>query len=220
MKNKLKRTNETYLSDDELIIFDLLFDTNDTVNSLIGGKDFELHHNYQSHNLNVIQLKDTFDKFVNDGLMRLKLVVPGKIEKILTYVGLTEKGGVLWEKERCPLWEKFVADISSEEKDYWELSIYSPTLEAAKEFIEISHECHLYDLEDKNKIEIQQIEGKDIDYLIPWKVFNKLYRIKAQLSERHGTEKSIETDWELYEKKMKWWRDVNELQNLQNTLSI
>ncbi len=220
MKSKLMRTSETYLSDDELIIFDVLFDSEIPINALKAGEDFSLRFNYPSHDLNVDELIDTIDKLVSIGLIRLNLSVTPKNKQIITFVGLTEKGGNLWEQERSPIWGKYVIDSCSDERGYWELSVYSTTLEIAKEFIEVSHECHLHELMDKNKIEIQQIEGKDADYLSPWKVFNKLYRIKAQLSEKDGTEHSIETNWGLYKKKMKWWGDVKELQTLKNTLGI
>ncbi len=220
MKEKIKRTNKTELSDDELIIFDVLFDCNAPVNALKKGEEFSWHFNYPSHDLDEGELKDTIERFVSNGLMRLKLTVFPKNNQIVSFVGLTEKGGKLWEKERLPIWEKYVFDSSSDCKGFWELSIFSLTLEAARDFLVIAQECKLYELMDPNDLKISELKGKDAEDLIPWKIFDKLYEIKSRLSERIGTENSPETDWEHYQLKSMWWRDVEELQMLQNKISI
>jgi hypothetical protein len=96
MKHMLNRTNKTFLTNDELIIFDLMFDIDVPINFLKSGEDFSLMFNYQSHSLNTNEVKDTIEKFVKDDLMRLKLGVMPKDNQIVTIVGLTEKGGNLW----------------------------------------------------------------------------------------------------------------------------
>ena len=134
----MNRTNETDLSDDELIIFDVLFDGNVPINSLKSGEDFSLGFNCDSHRLNSIELKQFIEKSVSNGNLQysLGLIPHNSTGNIITYVGLTEKGGSLWEKERKPIWENYIFDSSSDENGYWELSIFSPTLEIAKQIFE------------------------------------------------------------------------------------
>ena len=216
----LKRKNKTSLTDDELIIFDVLFDTFVPINFLKCGEEFSLIFNYPSHSLDVNKLKDTIDRFVRNGLMRFKLNVMPKDDKIVTFIGLTENGGDLWEKERLPIWDKFVSDSSYNFKGFWELSVSSPSLETAKAFINIAQECNLYELKDPNDIEVDEIKGIYLKEFMPWKSFNKVYKLKALLLDNDESENSPETDWELYSKKSIWWRDADELQRLHEKLGI
>ena len=197
----LKRTNKTSLTDDELIIFDVMFDIDVPINFLKSGEDFSLMFNYQSHSLNTNDLKDAIEKLVKDDLMRLKLGVIPKDNKIVTLVGLTENGGSLWEMERLPIWERFVSDSSYDYKGYWELSISSPTIDAAKGFLRVAQECNLYELIDPNDVKIFELQGKDAEDLIPWKAFNKVYEVKSRLSDQNDAEICSKTDWELYQLK-------------------
>ena len=220
MKEMLKRNNNTSLSDDELIIFDVLFDTFAPINFLKCGDDFELMFNHPSHSLDVNRLKDTIERFVKNNLMRFKLNVFPKDDQIVTFIGLTEKGGDLWEKERLPIWDKFISDSSYDYKGFWELSVSSPSLETAKKFIKIAQECKLYELMNPNDIEVDELRGSDLRDLIPWKTFDKIYEIKSRLSDNDSTENGPETDWKLYRLKSLWWRDADELQRLHEKINI
>jgi hypothetical protein len=219
MEEKLKRTNKTNLSDNELILFDVLFDSNVPINALVGGEEFSLRFNYPSHDLDVNQLKDTIEKFVRDGSMKYGLAVIPRDERIVTYVGLTKRGGALWENERLPIWERYVSDSSSDFNGFWELSIFSPNLEAAKEFLEAAKSCNLYELHDPTEILINNIEGKEND-LIPWKNFKRMFELKSRLSERIEFESSCTTEWNLYHSQINWWRNVKELDLLKNKIGI
>ena len=216
----IKRNNNTSLTDDELVIFDVLFDTFVPLNFLRCGEDFSLIFNYPSHSLDVNKLKDTIQRFVRNGLMKFKLNVIPKDEQIVTFIGLTKNGGELWEKERLPIWDKFVSDSSYNYKGYWELSISSPSLETATVFITIAQECKLYELINPNDIEVDEIKGSDLEDFLPWKAFDKVYELKARLLDNDETENSSETDWELYRQKSIWWRDADELHRLHEKLSI
>jgi hypothetical protein len=216
----MKRTNETDLSNDELILFDVLFNYNVPINALKNGVEFSLNFNCQSHNLDVNELRDTIERFVSKGQMKFKLCVMPKDKQIVTFVCLTENGGNIWEKEHLPIWESYVRDSSSHCNGFWELSIFSPTMETAMGFLEIAQECNLYELMDNNDIIINEIRGKDTDLLIPWKYFDRLYELKSRLAEKKKLGNSKETDWDHYNSNIMWWRDVDELQLLKDKTSI
>jgi len=220
MQMDIRRSNETDLSDDQLIIFDVLFDSYCTVNSLKKGGGFSSRFNCASHAIDINELKDTLERLVTDGFMRFKLDVSGRNKQIVTYVGLTEKGGNLWEKERLPIWGKYVIDSSYHYKGFWELSIVSPTLEVAKDFIEIAQECKMYELMDPNDLTIAEIQGDETESLIPWKQFDKWYEITSHLSDKTESVNFHQVNWALYESKLMWWRDVKELQTLTNKISL
>ncbi len=212
MGKKFKRTNQTDLTDDELILFDVLFDSVVPINALKSGEEFLSEFNCPGHDLDAAELKAAIEKFVGIGVMRLNSIPVPKTGQRVASVGLTEKGGLLWERERAPIWEKYVSDCSSDETGFWELSVYSPSLEIAREFVEASHECHLYELKNPGDLKILGIDDKKRGNLIPWKTFDKLYKISSRLSDAMHTENSPPTDWETYREKMKWWRNVEELQ--------
>ncbi len=213
MNNKIIRTNQTELSDDELIIFDLLFDSYQSVNSLKKGDNVTIGLNYPiSHQIETTELISVVETFVDMGLMKFKLGFIPEQNQIYPRVGLTEKGGNLWEKERLPDWEKYVADSSSDENGFWELSISSPSLKTAKHFMLVVQECKLYELSDPRKFEILENQVKETEPLIPWKTFGTVYEIKSRLSERMGSGNRPLTDWKLYQKKARCWRTVKELQ--------
>jgi len=216
MKINIKRSHATELSDDELILFDVLFDSYTSVNSLKKEDEFSLRFNYKSHAMNANELKDTIERFVANGLMRFKLCVHGRNNEIVTYVGLTEKGGKLWEMERLPIWDKFVTDSSYDYNGFCELAIISPNLQVAKDFIKIAQECKLYELSDPIDLEIEELQKEETKEIIPWKTFDKLYKITSRLSDRTGRESPQDTNWVLYETKLMWWRTVDELQMLKH----
>lgn len=204
------------LSADELILLDVLFDKNVPINRLIKGENFLLSFNCSSHNLDLQELMKVIEKFVNNGLMKLTInAFPGK-NQFETYIGLTEKGGLLWEQERLPIWVKYVCESTLYNNGFCELSVYSPSLKTAKDFIEISQECNLYEFLSSNDFKISEVQKKEAANIIPWKNFDQLFKITSQLSTRMDSEKGLDTDWDLYKVKMKFWRNVEELQIVQN----
>ena len=209
--SNLERTNKTNLSEDELIIFDVLFASNVPIVALKGGDDFSLIFNYCSHNLDIDELVDTINSFVSREFVHLELTAIKRTKRIITFVGLTEKGGKLWEEERGPDWEKYVIDSSSDENGVWELTISSPSLETAKDFIITSHECKLYELKDPNNFSIQEMNGRESNRIVPWKAFNRYFQIKTKLSEKISVKEKSRIKWDIYNRRMRWWRNVEEL---------
>lgn len=212
----LKRTYKTDLSDDELLIFDVLFDSKVEVNALIGGEDFETNFNCPSHELEIIDLGRAINNFVKNGLVRLYLAERINGKTFSTYVELTEDGGGFWEKERRPDWDKFVADLSSDEKGFWEVRVFSSTVDTAKKFIMTAHACGLYELEDVNSLMVHKVALSERVAIVPWKKFENAYWVTSKISRKSNDSGKREIDWELYREKIDWWRSVEELMEYQN----
>lgn len=205
-----KRSKKTNLSNEELYLFDALFDSNIIVSALAGEVN-DLGLSCSNHKLSSNQLVNIVNKFIGKDLMRLKLISLTKINKIYTTAGLTPMGGKLWEDERDPIWENFIIDNSSNEKGFWELTVLSPSLDTAKTFLKISNCCNLYKLKYPDNLSYDQVCSKKEH--IPWKDFPNLFRICAELAKPIDKGRT-RIDWKLYQNHLKWWRTVSELELL------
>jgi hypothetical protein len=216
MENPLKRTYTTSLTDDELILFDALFSGGRQFDCLKQGEDFEEIHNFPySHHLNDLELQETITRFLSQGLMMTwneRFPALGSIR----FIGLTEKGGVLWEKERTPDWNLYCEDSSGDENGYWELSVSSPSLETAELFLKTARECGLYTCRIPDELRYNTREGTE---LIDWKTFPAIHEITVRLAERDEDnclvppyEASLPhiDGWNYYEQHRQWWRTINE----------
>jgi len=94
----LKRTKETNLSEEELLILDVLFDARDRFESLIKENYASWHNLPYSHNLETNVLRDLINRLVENGILTSH---PSDFDGRIFY-GLTEAGGKLWEVERVP----------------------------------------------------------------------------------------------------------------------
>ncbi len=217
MKSFLKRSFHTNLTDDEVIIFDVLFDRSVPLRNLEGGKDFQYFFNYPSHSLKIGQLADVLNRSIKEGFMKTNIIAYEKLKKLSVYIELTEKGGEIWENERTPDWEFYIIDYRDrdETNNCEELFLYSSSLEIAEKFLDTAHKCKLYEMKDPENKSISIIDGKNLKH-IPWKFFPQLYEIKTELSEREYINGNPGIDWDRYRRECEWWRDVTELVKLKN----
>jgi len=208
-----KRTNKTDLSDVELCLFDLLFDANSIVNGLIKEVS-EQGLGCEKRLVEPVEFVDIANKLIEKGLIKLKLISLNK--KVSSVIGLTPKGGEVWETEREPIWDKYVMDLCSDENGFWELNVISPSFEIAQEFIKISHKCKLYEMKNLDSVHCDQICSDETH--IPWKNFTKLYKISSKLVELGAVDDATNNsvNWETYRNSLGWWRSVSELQLLKN----
>ena len=94
------RTHTTGLSDDELLILDVMFDSYVTW-PMLRRRHFTNQFNAESHSLDDEHLVETLRRFVREDVI-------APIEHTFRghrYIGLTPAGGGLWSRERCPVWE-------------------------------------------------------------------------------------------------------------------
>jgi hypothetical protein len=216
MQNPPRRTNATNLSDDELLLFDFLFDKNLSFHHLrIEHYSFHMNCLY-SHSLNDADLELTLASLVARGLLNCKV---GKIWRIETreYVdgkiyALTESGGHLWELERLPDWDRYLTTSQ------WMLGtnnrgmirIVCPNEEIGRLCMGAMFAAGL--IAPIGRIRVRNIWDA---MLLPWKTFGKVKSIRCKTSD-NANDAMFPSLWNVYNARRCWWRDIAELDTLAN----
>lgn len=195
MKKTPLRTNATQLTDDELILFDILFDGAATLR-LLRRESFRQQWNCDPHNLTDVQLGVTLQQLVTGGLLTTE------VHRGNTYFQLTPKGGTLWESERLPTWNRYAIDSYGEGRSGRpNVTIAATTSNARDEFWTIGRDSGFF-VHSTGRIRRSTIKNHE---LIPWKTFPRLYVLVAILDAWSGP-----LDWEDLESRRTWWRNVHE----------
>ena len=108
MASPLFRTHRTFLTDDELILLDVLFKWRISFEAL-RRDDFALGFNCDSHNLDDVQLVEALARLCEEGFLRRKPPFDHRVKKCGGWFEMTARGGELWNSERQPVWELFVS---------------------------------------------------------------------------------------------------------------
>jgi len=205
--NYLKRTHKTNLLEEELLLLDVLFDSNDTFESLVKENFASWHNLPYSHDLDAGTLEELINKLIGKGILRSTNPGPGNRE----FYGLTEIGGKLWEVERVPDWDKYCTDSSTmDENGTWILSVESPSITTARAFLACANDCFLYRF---NSDEIRMTTLMDTKIAkVDWRIFQTVCSISVTTYPMLETH---EMDWNEYEKKRTWWRSLLELAKFQ-----
>jgi hypothetical protein len=207
---EFKRTHRTALTDDELMLFDAMFDAWDTPESLL-PENYRTSHNLPyCHGLDAAALRRVTQALIDGGLLRSRTERGPRGD--MTWLALTERGGALWTLEREPLWDRYCIDSSwpTEPDDgSWTLSVRSPVLETAQAFLNAARRCNLHDV-DLDRV---TVEMKPREALVPWRMFEDVYELRTRVPRPE----SGPVDWGLYEKERTWWRTVLELGGLEAT---
>ena len=199
------RTNTTWLSDDDLIILDVIFD---------GGVPFQLlrQKNFQD----VWNL--TFSHNLADDELRWRLrrlcdrdVVGTERYDERTFFCMTSIGGDLWSQERCPVWERFCSDrYRTTSQGRTMMSVVAVSAKIRDDFVSL---WPMYPARRRTAT------IGDCG-LVPWRSFHQLHVGVATYVEEHEWSRDefevwIHRDREhetLLERERSWWRDVSELQ--------
>lgn len=208
MRRRPSRTFKSDLSDDLLLIFDALFDCNDTLPSLLRENYGSFHNVPYTHNLDDREVEEAVRELMSAGLLASR--VRRGLKRSTTFYGLTEAGGRLWEVEREPRWDRFCKDFHGPDEGggpVW-MEVLSPSEGTLWEFLDVTRRCHFG---------LGQIDpsGANVtrhaDYrLVPWKTFPAVYELRAPVTE----ERVNITDWGVYERGRTWWRCIMELGGL------
>lgn len=205
--SSLKRTNETNLSADELLILDVLFDAKERFESLLRENYASWHNLPYSHHLETNVLRDLIHRLVENGIIRLHT---SGFDDTLFY-GLTEAGGKLWEVERVPNWDRYCTDYSTQdETGHWTLSVESPSISTAQSFMDCADHCGLYGFKPDEIRITTLIEAQPTT--IYWKTFSTVYSISVPT---YALPDTNQVDWNEYERRRFWWRSLTELANFQ-----
>ena len=208
------RTGKTSLTDDELLLFDFLFNCKAAFHHL-RMENYGIHLNVlYTHNLQRRALEKTIGALIKSGLLfrddfehpfaQMENYPPDE----WTYYGLTEAGGRLWEAEREPVWECYCIEYSwiDEESDKWRLTVRSPSLRIARAFLGVTREIGMYEVD----IELLKTRTDNVEQPIPWKTFPKVYELTAPLL----ADSNSSYDWDHYERNRTWWGTITELATL------
>jgi hypothetical protein len=196
------RTGGTSLTDDELFLFDALFDVKLPLYALRKEEFVALNLPY-SHNLDPSELERTVRAFADAGWVRM---TPHRRRPDLgPLIALTPAGGALWELERQPDWDRFCVDFSRPEgsRGRWILRIRSPLAAVAERFLDAATACGLY-APMASRIARREVRAR----IVPWKPPRLLAELRAPLD---AGESSRHVDWARYETLRSWWRSIPEL---------
>jgi len=203
MKGPPPRTGSTRLTDDELLLFDALFDVRLPLAALEREEFAALNLPY-SHHLDASELQRTVQAFADARWVR---VTPnGRRPDLGPWIALTPAGGALWEVERRPDWDCFCIDFSGPEgsRGRWMLRVRSPLASVAEQFLDAAIACGLY-VPRPGRIARRDVRAR----MVPWKPLQALAEIRMPL--RSADQVSRLVDWRRYEATRSWWRSIQEL---------
>lgn len=191
------RTHATSLTDDELILLDVLFSHHGTSYRLLRQRDFVAQWNCQSHALNDDQLAETLNRMVNVGWLETwEHGNRGCCYRMIP------AGGRQWELERAPEWDRYAIDRYGETRSGEPLvTIAATTAERRDDFWRIGCEVGML-AHSLGRVRRATIRNHA---LIPWKTFPAIYVLVARLDDW-----AVSSDWRALEERRTWWRCVRE----------
>ena len=206
MSSVFQRTGRTRLDDDELMLFDALFDVWVGPDSLRRQHFREFSNLPYEHGLDDTALERTLSRLRAAGLVRRRRTHVAATGRVMVWLGLTAKGGALWTRERRPDWARYCTDASwpTRGADRWVLSVQSPRLGTARAFLAAATECGLYDADPRHAV----VRRRERRPLIPWRVFATVYEIRVPLRGSSGVVPYHAVE---YDRRRFWWSTVAEL---------
>jgi hypothetical protein len=191
-----KRTGSTGLTGDELILFDVMFDSRVEF-KLLRRPGFSARYNYHCHNLDDEGLSATLQRFLEFGLVSTELF-QGK-----TYFQLAPRGGQVWEMERQPPWERYATERYGEWRNGKPfVAIRATTPQTRDDFWRIGCDVAMF-AHSTGRVRKVTIENHE---LIPWKRFDAVYVTLATLDDSFPVD-----NWRALEERRTWWRCVSEI---------
>lgn len=207
MPAELFRSNKTSLTDDQLLILDVLIDGG-AKPSMLRQRYFSEQWNARPHSLSDDELKTTIRQWLHEGILE------AKSDSDMRYVAMTSLGGELWEAERCPIWERYCYDrYPAEIRGRSIMSVRCVTPEIRDDFLKLAVE---------NPVRTKTATISD-NGLIRWRQFDKLHVGLASFTEDEPVAMTTQdevNEWvsrrlsniERVESGRSWWRSVRELQ--------
>ena len=192
-----RRTHATSLSDDELILLDVMF-WGGAYYRLLRRSIFRDQWNCPPHNLDDAELKKVLKQLVHSDVLRAERV-DGEWR-----LSLTTQGGQLWEAERKPRWEKYATaghrDLRSGKVL---LTICSTSPQTREELWTIGCQtgCFAYSSGRIRRATIRNC------CLIQWKQLTPVYSLPAVLDDCWTEHEDLRA----YEERRTWWSSAWEI---------
>lgn len=202
----LFRTHSTELTEDELLILDVMFEYSVTY-PMLRTCNFVPQFNAQPHALDDESLKSTLVSFARRGIT----VVDDDVFQGDHYISISPKGGEFWASERQPKWERYCTDsYPATIRGRTIMSVKCTTSWVRDDFLRLQPEF---------PARTKSATIKDIG-LIHWRDFGKLYIGLASYAEPRRWTPDEFDQWlpkhldhiDRVEKERSWWRTVGELQ--------
>ena len=198
MPSELYRTNKTSLTNDQLLILDVIFDGGARP-SRLRQRYFVEQWNAPSHSLSDEQLTTTLKQWLNDGVLDVHSHDHGR------YVAMTHAGGALWASERSPIWDQYcTVSYPAVIRGRTIMSVKCVSASVRDEFLRLF-------LKDPARKKTATVSDNG---LIKWLDFGTLHVGLASYTEpTEWTDELEETAHiERVESERCWWRTVGELQ--------
>lgn len=188
------RTGNTELSDNELLIFDFLW--------WIHVPRHFLYSDVYSIHMNVAYEHSMSNEEVDDTLQRLleRKLIANRVDSPDSFT-LTPAGGALWELERQPDWQTYVADHGSHNEKRFACIVLDENI--GRLFVAGMFAAGL--IVPTNQIKCRTIYKH---WLTPWKRVPTAELVRVQT---RGQEPFQFTNWDVYQSGRDWWRDISEL---------
>lgn len=196
MKMNYHRSRLSEISDAEVMILDSMFDMCVPTSALAAERYSVVCNVDYSHGLSARELDASLARFVTGGILSR----PSE-----GHLGLTAKGGALWETERQPDWGIFCAAVEHRGRGDSAGSVDVVAFErpVAEAFLRLAIDCNLYLGADITKV----VWRKQADSLIYWKTdvlpWAATLNIRFGPQDERGVERFYDQGW--------WWSDINGL---------
>jgi hypothetical protein len=194
------RTNDTHLSNDELILLDISFRWG-IAPHLLRRKYFCAQWGLDySHNLDDSQLRCRLRWLCEHGVLEVKQEGKDK------WLQITKQGFRLWSQERCPIWDRYCTVdhiLTGRGREVTRVLAGSPQIR--DDFLR---------LWPNDPVRLRRATIADYG-LVPWHPFNRLYAGVAWYEENVEWTSPDEVDWgrvEAFSQERTWWDSVPELQ--------
>lgn len=196
------RTNLTSLTNDELLLFDFLFDCSTPRKFLYRRNYSESMNCLYNHSLSDREVDDTMVRMESEGLVESHC---RDVRYGISY-SLLPAGGELWEQERKPVWDRYCSGRLYTEVGVKWIELKCSTREIGESALRATDAAHLHSL-DIDHIELKY--HRENDCLVYWKKSPHVFVLRCR---RRKSDAML--DWEIYESRRKWWRTIDELVNL------
>jgi hypothetical protein len=199
-----RRTGRTALTDDDLCLFDALFDCAERAGMLRRDATAACNLPY-THNLDAAELEAALRRLGQKGFVRLR---PAKERPDLgPWVELTPAGGVQWELERAPDWNRFCRDSTMPDRDgAWVVRVIAVDEAEGDDFLATAIACKLHaaDLTEARRRWVRTA-------LVPWQAPRRVVEWRVPLAAETDDTSPRFVDWETYQARRTWWRSIAEL---------
>jgi hypothetical protein len=191
------RTRTTSLSDGELILLDVLFDSGSTYRLLRRSRWHGQFNLSYDHGFDDAELRHRLRSLCDQGILEWERSHNQYCFR------MTPLGGDLWSQERCPVWNRYCCERYREDsRGRTHMLVLAASPEIRDDFLNIWPMSPA-----RRRTATFEDSG-----LIYWRPFAKIYAGVAFYLEDDDRRRRLHEHWKDIEPRRTWWRFVKELQ--------